>query len=328
MAAKLRVTLTENLGFFPPVLGYLATVSDFTDGYLRYRVRHPGGIFSLQLNSFTSALLDLATTVKSQENAEPLADNITLPEKWSATLFSFTNYYNAAYDIILGCCKPGDSPPTKEVWKWLKAHGYTAENAYRSALSEANFFLDIFNELKHTSKRFGTVAVTRSDNRTRVLGYYLESVDESGAIVPDPAYHKGTNNEYAANSFNYDLRRLYYLLYKIGDSLQLALQQHFNEFYSVNLPFDSVIQRDATALESLFQTMQTLSLVSLPNEVRRSVPVSRTTGRNQHRYLVFENYKAEYINESNVVYEVNTLLPTADGFSRKWGLPYVKKRGT
>lgn len=325
MGVKLRIQLTENLGYVPPVLGHLASVGQFTDGYRRYRVRHPGGIFNLQLSDFASTLLDLVQTVNRHETSEPLADNKALLQKLSGTLFAFTNYYNAAYDILLGCCKPENSVPTIEVWKWLKEHGYTAENVYRSNLSEAVFFLDIFNELKHSSKRFGTVSLTRMSDMIRVCGYYLECVDEAGVIIPDPDYHPNARGEHVANSFNYDLRRLYYLLYKIADVLRTALQHHFQEVYSSILPFDSTFHQDGTVLENLFQAVHSLPLVSLPNEVRKSVPVPRVTGRNQHTSLVFDNHKATDNREKYASYEVTAVLPKADGFSRQWGLPFYRK---
>ena len=325
MGVKLRIQLTENLSYVPPVLGYLASVAQFTDGYRRYRVRHPGGIFNLQLGAFASSLLDLVTEVSSQERTMPLGDNKDLLRKLSATLFAFTNYYNAAYDIILGCCKPENGAPSVEVWKWLKEHGYTAESVYRSSLSEATFFLDLFNELKHSSKRFGIVSLTRRSDKVRVFGYYLECVDELGVIIPDPDYHGNGRGEHAANSFNYDLRRLYYLLYKIADVLVAALQHHFEKVYAVTLPFDSTRREDATLLGNLFEAVSNLPVAFLPNELRKPVPIPRIAGRRDYKYLVFENYKSEGARDLHETYDVNTLLPAPDGFSKQWGLPYFRQ---
>jgi hypothetical protein len=177
-----------------------------------------------------------------------------------------------------------------------------------------------------SSKRFGTVSLTRLADSVQVSGYYLECVDASGVIIPDPVYHHpNARGEYTANSFNYDLRRLYYLLYKIGDVLAAALQRHVQEVYSVTLPFDSAFHRDGTLLENLFQAVHSLSLASLPNEARNSVPVPRVTGRREYRSLVFDNHKEADNRKQDAAYEVTALLPQPDGFSTKWGLPYFRK---
>jgi len=326
MAVKLRVPLSDNLGYVPPVLGYLATVTQFTEGFRHYRVRHPGGIFNLQLGDFATNLLSLTQSVNSESlfNSEPEA-NGDLIRKLVATLFAFSNYYNAAYDIILGCCKPEDSGPVVDTWKWPKEHGYKAEGVYKSGLSEAKFFLDIFNELKHSSKMFGTVVLTRLSGKVKACGYYLESVDETGAIIPDSKYHGDERGARFASSFNRDLRWLYCLLYKIADVLAEVLKQHFLEVYSAELSFDAEHHEDGALLEKLFHVVESLPLVFLPNEARKTVPTPRLTLRPTNKFLLFDNYRIPNGQEARGAYDVQVLLPRPDGFSRSWGLPYHRR---
>lgn len=324
MATKLRIGLAENLGLIPPVLGYLASVTKVTDGYRYYRVRHPGGIFNLQLGEVASSLLNLTIHVNSSAPNTPL-ENKELLRKLRDALFSFTNYYNAAYDILLGCCKVEESRPEKDVWRWLKAHGYSAEGVYRSGLSEAKFFLDIFNELKHSSKQFGAVTLIRMRDGVRVSGYYLECVDETGVIIPDPLYHGNDTAERGANSFSFDLRRLYYLIYKVSDVLLAALKHQFREVYSTELPFDSQHSADSKHMDDLYEAISQLPDVFFPNEYRKAVPLPRIAGKGEHRALVFENHKIPDQRGARDTYEVNAILPLADGFSRSWGLPYHRK---
>ena len=327
MATKVKVRLTENLGFIPRVLGYLSSIDEYAYGYRYYRVRHPGGIFNSQLGDLAWNLLDLITYVRTLRIPidTPIWDNRELLRKFSGTLFAFTNYYNAAYEIILGCCKREDSRPAIQIWKWLKDHEYAAGTIYRSNLSEADFFLGVFNELKHSSTRFGTVGLTRIPDGVQVLGYYLECVDDAGVIIPNPKFHPNRGNGHTANSFNYDLRRLYYLVYKVAEVLVAALQEHFNQVYSADLAFNAGKTGDDKSLKDLFEAVSRLPIAFLPNEAKQSVPVARVVRRGQDRYLLFENYK---IPDDHGQYQVSAILPPGDGFSRSWGLPYYRQNSS
>jgi hypothetical protein len=321
--SALKIQLEPSLGLYPPVIGYLANVGEYQYGYREFGLRHPGGIFNSQFSRVTSDLLDLVKHVEQIKLPDPTksVDNRELDRKFTGTLFSFANYYESVYEIILGCCPYKGNKPEKEIWKWLKENGYSGGITYRSNLSEASFFLSLFNELKHSSCRFGYVFLRHQDAGTPILGYYAEAVADTGAIIPHPELHPGAEDRpYCANSFNRDLRRLFYCVYKIADVLADVLKDHFQSVHSTSI---SVLERkesDAVAKE-LLNKISSLPNEFLPNEHSLSVPLPRVTTREAAQFLLFEK---STIGKATGPFHVLAMLPPGDGFSRSWGLPYTK----
>jgi len=326
MSTNLKIKISENLGLVPPIIGHLASIPENAFSYRHYHLRHPGGIFNTQFGSATSDLYELVKYINGLNHEELQGGNwndLELIRKFTLSLFSFSNFINSAYEIILACCRQEATFPDKEIWRWLKENNYSAGQKYYNVLSEIREILDTLNELKHSSTRFGTVSMQRSIDGITILGYYVASVDSTGAIGPNEKYHPRFNGELTGTSFSLRLRTMYYGIYKASDALLTSLKEHFREIYNQELEFDvNRREREETAAK-LFTEINSLPLALFPNEKSLSIPVSRKVKRGTEEYLLFEKVKPHIPNSG---YKIMSLLPLADGFSRSWNLPYYQRR--
>jgi len=148
---ELRVSLRAKLNFYPPVIGYLASIDEGSYSYNYYGLRHPGGIFSLQFGNILDDFLDLLRNLKELQNKPNEVGEIRLERRLECLLYSFFKYYESCYEIILGCCEKHESPGGF-IYKWLKKNGYSVgEFLYEKTKDDTSYFRDIFNKLKHTS---------------------------------------------------------------------------------------------------------------------------------------------------------------------------------
>ena len=323
---NLEVKISENLGLVPPIIGYLASIPEGGLSYRFYRLRHPGGIFNIQFGSAVADLLEVSKYINKLTPEEIHGKNWDTSElirKFTLSLFSFARFFNSAYEIILGCCREEKDIPNKEVWKWLKNKGYDAGEKYYNLLSELRETLDIFNELKHSSTRFGIVALQRSIDSANILGYYVSSVNNAGAIIPNEKYHPQMNGEHTATSFSLRLRAMYYGIYKASDVLLTALKEHFIKVHGQELKFNFNRKESNELTNELFHQIDSLPLVLFPNEKSKLVPIARKVKRSTDKYLIF---KKEKIPIPISRYHIISNLPPPDGFSRSWGIPYFKRK--
>lgn len=318
----LKIRIYENLGLVPPVIGYLASIPKNGLSHIFYRLRHPGGIFNTQFGSAISDLHEIVKYLNGLKTEQIYGndwESAELIRKFTLSLYSFTNFVNSAYEIILGCCREENNKPDKELWAWLKEHNYNAGKKYYAEISELRETLDILNELKHSSTSFGLITMQRIVDSTNVFGYYLAAVDENGSISPHQKYHPKINGEHTGTSFSRRLRIMYYGIYKASDVLLSALKLHFQQVYNFELNFNDSRKENNKVANELFEQINKLPTALFPYE--KSIPIARKIKRATENYLIFEN---QQIFTPLSGYSIMAHLPLTDGFSRSWGIPYFK----
>jgi len=319
-----KIHLFNKLGFMPPVLAYLASIPESSYSYNYYSLRHPGGIFNLQLNSVSQNFLGFFAHFKKMNESGyeerkdgPMKDELI--RNYTLLLLSFNNYLDSVYEIILGLCKqhsvPGENEP---LYNWFKKYDYTSGDKFYSGTKDKTLFLkEIFNKLKHKSNTLRYITSVNLDNNEKILGYYLESASSDGVIGPNEALHPKFNGKYSANSFNFDLRKLYFCLYIISDALLVALLHHFREVYSQELIPNTEWSQDDSNLKNLYKEIINLPNLFFENEFGKTLTYPKIETKSKEHYLIFEEKKIEP-NKGRFKIEMVT---KGDGFSRSFRLP-------
>ncbi|MFH1093647.1 MAG: hypothetical protein V1739_05790 [Candidatus Omnitrophota bacterium] len=317
---ELKIELKEKLGFNSPVIGYLASIKEKAYTYNYYRLRHPGGIFNLQFNDVVDDFLDLLTHLKELQNNQTA--EISLDKKFSSLLWKFFKYYESCYEIILGCCEKHSLPSENEcIHKWLNKNKYSAERTFYQAVKEdISLFRDMFNRLKHTSNTIRIIYFDKIDKTgIKIFGYYLESAALEGSLGPDEDLHPKYQNANSANSFNFDLRKLYYCIYRVADAICSAVILHFNKVYSSNLGFNNDYKQDDSKLKKLYDEIVNLPDRFYENETMKQCPFPSIEEIGKKRYLVFKINDTQTINLSDYKVSFST---KGDGFSRSFRIPF------
>ncbi|GAH90525.1 unnamed protein product [marine sediment metagenome] len=320
---ELKIELKENLGFKPPVIGYLASINEGAYSYNYYRLRHPGGIFNLQFNNVIDDFLDLLKHLKKLQSNQNTDNEIRLSKKFASLLSSFFKYYESCYEIILGCCKQHNKPSENEfIHKWLKRNGYSAgEFFHEKVKDDTSYFREMFNKLKHTSNTLRIIYFYK--NEIKIFGYYLESAAADGSLGPDENLHPKHQDTHSANSLNFDLRRMYYCIYKVAETLRSALILHFNETYSIDLDFNNNWREDDSKLKKLYEELVNLPDYFFPNEFRKQLPFSSVEEIGEKQYLVF---KIKNVKTTNLFGYKITFVTSGDSFSRSFRMPFYNPR--
>ena len=268
---KLSVELNDKLCFKPPVIGYLASINEGELSYNYYRLTHPAGIFNKQFSSVVDDFLDLLNHLNELQNNQDFDRVERLGTKFTSLLSSFFKYYESCYEIILACCKEHDPPKKDFIHRWLKQNNYSAGKfLHENVNDDISYFREMFNKLKHTSNK---IRLTYFDsNQTKIFGYYVESAKPDGSLGPDEKLHPKYKNTNSANSFNFDLRKLYYCTYKIAETLLSALNTHFNDVYSINLKHNTDYKDEDSKAKQLYEKIVSLPTNFFPNEFNKSLP--------------------------------------------------------
>jgi hypothetical protein len=97
--------------------------------------------------------------------------------------------------------------------------------------------------MKHTSNTIREEYFQDSSNI--IMGFYVEDVVGVNAVGPDDDIHpRHDGNTRSANSYNFKLRELYYLLYMLSETLKETLKTHYIELYGQNLEFNERVNED------------------------------------------------------------------------------------
>jgi hypothetical protein len=164
----------------------------------------------------------------------------------------------------------------------------------------------------------------RTDNNQEVVSYYLESPGTDGAIGSDETLHPKFKGMATANSFNRDLKTIYFCIYLIANALEVRLKQHYKQIYNKDMvPNENRIENDSV-YRRLFEGVEVLGSAYVPNEFGQEVPIASITEVEKKRFLVFEIEKPS--GPSGVKFQVVTTM-SGDGFTRSFSLPYFGQPG-
>jgi hypothetical protein len=330
---KIGLQLTRSL--VPPVYYRLSAVKEGQFSYGYYGLRHPGAVFSNHFSDVLAAFNSLAGAVNNlQASGGPCSDEEIerVRSRTHDLIFRLINYFECGYEIFLCFCGQHEKPrPEQPLHKWLDAKGYRGdiESYFSQTRPELERYRKFLNALKHSSNRIMIFQFLNPQKATKALGFYLEGVDEGGALGPLSSLHPLYRGTCTAWSYNLHLRNFYFLVYKIAGEM------------------DSVIQRLCLRGGTSLCPPGT-PLVSAAVETIAGAAISNTVGRFEGVFATFfpqeaeENVKTVSIDPSDgsmafsdYVAGDKAILPgqgwtaimssRGDGFSRSWKLPYFKQ---
>ncbi len=321
-----EVKLHRIISLIPPAYFELASLKEQTGSYTYYQVRHPAGIFSINLQDAVTALNILFLEVNNaQAKKGPLSEEEeeSLKKLTTDFLFKLINYFECGYEVFLAY-SPEDIKPTEKepLHKWFSGKG----NADKIAkyYEKVNPFLEnyrrFFNGLKHSSNQISIFHFFKENTEDRIIGFYLEGVDASGAICPVERLHPKYKAERTAWSYNFHLRIFYFLIYKIAEEIEnvvkdlCLLDQPGTQDLLVPIGLETECSKafqSARRFDGAFN-------IFFPQEVEE---ITKTIGL-ENNDLKFSDHKPTNLTTKGTGYRA-VLRSRSDGFSRTWGFLYM-----
>lgn len=314
---ELVINLRETLGYTPEVIGYLAGIKNSEYSYRHYCLRHPGGIFNLSTSYVLDAFLDLLAELENYQSDCTEGKKTGIAKKFRQLINDFFKFYESCFEVIQACCKIHPFPSEKEpLWQWLEKNGYEAGKIFFKKLDpDLSHYRKIYNNLKHTSNSIQPICFHKDS--FSIAGYYLQSVAIDGSVGPNETIHPKYQNTYSASSYNFNLRKLYYLIYKVSYVLQESLMDHFKQTYNRTLSFNNDYKANDKRWSDLNQKISKLPSFYFPNEFNQLVPESTiNTG-----VLMFKMKAISPLDLNR--YRVE-LSESGNGFSRSFRLPFYR----
>jgi hypothetical protein len=316
----LILDLKPNLGLTPEVIGYLASIKEHEYFYIDYNLRHPGGIFNIAFGDIINDFLDILVELEEyQSKYSEYNDNreINLGRKLRTLLIDLIRFRDSLYEVLQACCKHHTPPRKKDfIRTWLNMNKYSSGEELSDIIkSDLDYFNRINNKLKHTSSTVENIYF--HDKKSSIFGFYVTGVNETGSIGPDEAIHPKFEGVYTANSYNFILRQLYYVIYRISYSFKDIILKHFRETYFIDLKFNSDYNSEDKRERELFYRMHNLPDIYFPNEVGKITYEFKL----ENDQLDLMEKRAESIDLHG--YRIICRF-APDGFARTFTLPYKK----
>ncbi len=317
-----RLDIQLNAGFTPPVFYSIKDIKEEYFSHQYYGTKHPGGAFTSQLNTVITDFLDLTSELNriDREKAEDaIASSII--NKYKILVYDFVNYYETGYEVRLGCCKKQQEKPVEreDLWKWLKKNGYDAgQKYYEETSDDVTFVRELCNKLKHTSSELRYLSFNTSMGIAP--GYFLESSSTDGSLGPHESIHPKEDGGFTANSFNFELRRIYYCIYIVATALDNALRYHFQTVYSITLGYNSSNKENDDKLIEVYSYIMEMPPLFFPNEFNKRIPYPLHKMVDEKEHLIFRvDDRNQYWYGKGGVH----LVTSGDGFTRSFKLPYL-----
>lgn len=312
---ELSVPIKSNTGIIPEVISYLANIKEFEYSYKYYNLRHPGAIFNLTSTYLIRDFLILLDELSYYQNNFDSSKEIKLQKMYKQLIDGFFKFYDSFFEIIQACSKQHTPPTEKEfAWQWLVNNKYNAGkylfNETKMEIEELKF---IYDELKHSSNYLQPVYFYK--DKFSIMGYYLQSVESDGSIGPNIRLHPNYENMHVASSYNFNLRILYYLIYKISDILKNVLLLHFKETYDIVISKNMDYKGEDRLWKELTEKIINLPKIYFPNEVNQWIPICYVSDTQ----LIFKIEKANGYGYNDLQV---SFLESSDGFSRSFRMPY------
>jgi len=311
--------LNGTFGITPEIAGYLASIKEFEYSYKYYNLRHPGGIYNLTTNYILNDFIDLLNELKEHQADYKKDRAIKLEKKFRDLINNFFKFYDSCFELMQGCCNQHTPPQEKEfLYKWLERNNYDVGKEFHDKTkNEIDYFRKIYNKLKHSSNAIQPINF--HVNNSAIMGYYIQSASPDGSLGPDEELHPKHQNTHSANSYNFSLRRLYYLIYFVSEKLKEVLLKHFQDVYSITLVINLSHKHDDKLWKDLFERIDELPNSYFPNEFGKDIPETKI----EKNKFVFKIKPAE---TTNLYGSQITFMESGDGFTRSFRMPFFNPK--
>jgi hypothetical protein len=329
-----QIKLHKVVSLVPPVYFELARLKENTGSYTHYQTRHPAGIFSINFQDAVASLNALLLEVNNtQAQKGPLTEEETETLKRLTTdfLFKLLNYFECGYEIFLSYSPKDARPNGKEhLHKWFSGKEYSGK--IRKYYEEVNPTIEkyrlFFNGLKHSSNQISIFHFYKEYAEGRVVGFYLEGVNDSGAISPVATLHPTHKSACTAWSYNFHLPIFYYLLYEIAGKIEdvvkdMYLPSHASDLKEVQDLFVPIsLETECSKAFGFARRFEGVFGVVFPQEADQTTKTVLVSEDNAS--LTFCDYKPKHVAEKDTGYRA-VFRSRGDGFSRSWTFLYVSE---
>jgi hypothetical protein len=248
-------------------------------------------------------------------------------------LFQLVGYYECGYEIFLCFCSEHERPsPGQPLHRWLERNGYENEvsSYFGRTMPELKKYRDFLNALKHTSNCTRIFQFIDPNAGKKILGFYLEGVDEKGALGPALELHPLYQGSHTAWSYNFHLRLFFFLIYKIAAEMEPVINRLcLRRGVSLHSPHTPLVSSgiEATALKTVsnFATrFESVFSIFFPQEGAENVK-GVSIDPNEGSIVFSDSPAGKRALSSDQGWKV-VMSTRGDGFSRSWNLPYFKHR--
>jgi hypothetical protein len=219
--------------------------------------------------------------------------------------------------------------PVKEqpLFLWFERQGHKDDikQYFLEVEKVLGIYRSFFNALKHSSNQIMILQFIKPDNDGKIIGFYLEGVDNKGVIGPIADLHPKHESVYTAWSYNFHLSNFYFLIYQIAIEIEKTIERLIKRYDISLLPLTTPLV--STNMETLaadaFSKAKRLMLpfnLYYPQEYnQRTKSVSLAPDNSA---LVFSDY---IVPADRIILQGSKLVMSSrgDGFSRSWRLLYL-----
>ncbi len=286
-------------------------------------LKHPLAIYNVSANRFYKAYNEMIDIVDCQNKSDPIFSNFYLPTK--EVFDSFSSHIDDIYHIFK-CFFPASyvSKETDFANTWLDRATKTndqcreAVKEFDNNISFCSINRKINNKLKHKHGRIHEITVKTVFGKS--VGFFIEAVDLTGAILPDEEFHKKHYNDSTAYSYNWLLLEMLTQFYFVDNYAARALKKIIYGLHSNNIPLEKVIIEKNEILDTYKKLDRTLSNTLFPDEYTAGIPQVLFDGDT----LILKkpadrSYLKRFVTGSK--YQVELILHP-DGVSKQYVLPY------
>lgn len=280
-----------------------------------HNLRHPIGIYNVSVARLLNAF---ASFLDEYENSKV---DTTLMECHKELIEAYLSFFDDMY-LIMKCFHSKESVirPPHFADKWLEKIDPNGMKRLKESINlYRNQYAMINNSIKHNHARYCHIKV-RSSFGT-VHGYYIESVDSLGSIIPNPEIHPEYKGMHTATSYNYDIRAIMFSWLMVCDIFKSE--------------FELIIKDKSISMETapILELVENHDLFNILNRIirMRELYFPDEYEKNIARFLVHENCIAGTCPVSRRTV-LNMLKPngykievqmSGDAITTSWGVPYL-----
>ncbi len=290
-----------------------------------HRLRHPLAIYNIGSKEFLDSYKKLLDYIHhAQSDPELITNkNTNIYDLLKDTIGNFASFIDDTY-AIFKCFFGIEESSYKGKYndKWFQNAAPESFNRYRKDLEIASMIVSINNEVKHNNGRFATLYIS-SKFHGRTFGFYLESVDDTGCIIPNEKIHTKFKGMRTAVSYTWFIHEIIADFYFICDSAAKIIKDILiKKGYKlpVNIIYSSSEENEYIFnIFGLVQTVRTKLLFPDECETRKVSQVTLTDGILTIQNPATMSFMKKLMNESNYII---TMVTSGDGMTRSFGMVY------
>ena len=201
--------------------------------------------------------------------------------------------------------------------KWMqKAENKITKKYFNEIFKYKSAISAIVNKIKHNHARLNYVQITTKHGK--IIGYFVEGLDNSESLGADTTIHKRYMNADTAFSLNRDLKFHLVNFFYICDSLRESLEEIIKKKYNVELTYQNNSINDSTFKFDTCKRIQELPYLFFPDEMEKNIPVIKII---ENSIEFSKNTDAPEL----LTYEELRVITqmTGDGITKAFRFPYM-----